>query len=177
MAEILKGIVLVIIIVALFSLFKYKAPHGKGAMKSLGKAAILSILVQVTYIVILDKIIPKDIWGISSGSMSSVIAGILTPIALGVSPINAILVGISMVGFGIIPGFISGYLVSFLIRHLEVKFEKGLQIVIVMIIIAPIARFIAMGLEHIVNAGLLQIGQILTQSINTRGCKNACKRV
>ena len=53
--------------------------------------------------------------------MGGVASAILVPIALGVNPTYAVLVGVSVAGFGILPGFLAGYILSFVIPKVEQK--------------------------------------------------------
>lgn len=52
--------------------------------------------------------------GQSAGSLGGV-ASATVALAMGVSPVYAMLVGASVLKFGLLPGFIAGYLISFLI--------------------------------------------------------------
>nr|WP_257145114.1 PTS sugar transporter subunit IIC [Bacillus paramycoides] len=53
--------------------------------------------------------------GQSAGSLGGVASATLVALAMGVSPVYAMLVGASVLKFGLLPGFIAGYLISFLI--------------------------------------------------------------
>ena len=77
---------------------------------------------------------------------------------------TAVLVGLTVSGFGILPGFIAGYLISFVIKFLEKKVPAGLDLIAVILIAAPLARLIAMVMNPVVNNTLLQIGQVLIQA-------------
>ena len=89
---------------------------------------------------------------------------ILVPLALGVSPVYAVLVGLSISGFGILPGFIAGYLVAYVVKFLEEKIPAGLDLIVIILVAAPLARGIAMGMDPIVKSSLTQIGQVLIQA-------------
>lgn len=99
--------------------------------------------------------------------MGGVAAAILVPLALGVSPVYSVLVGLSVSGFGILPGFIAGYLTSFVVRFFEKKVPAGLDLIVIIVIGAPLCRAIAMGMDPIVNNTLLQIGQVLIKAADT----------
>ena len=70
---------------------------------------------------------------------------ILVPLALGVSPVYAVLTGLAVSGFGILPGFIAGYLISFVVKFLEKKVPAGLDFIAIIIIAAPLSRLIALA--------------------------------
>lgn len=162
--EILKGTVLLLIVLAGFSLFSLKAPKGMKAMGALAGAATASFLVEA-----FQLYVGGDLFGIpflgevgkAAGGLGGTAAAILVPIALGVNPTYAVLIGVSVSGFGILPGFLAGYILSFLIPKLEEKIPQGLDLIVVICFIAPLARLIASISNPIVNSTLLNIGRIL----------------
>lgn len=93
--------------------------------------------------------------------MGGVASAILVPLALGVNPTYAVLVGVSVAGFGILPGFLAGYILSFVIPKIEKKIPQGLDLIFVICFISPLARLIASVSNPIVNSTLLNIGGIL----------------
>ena len=103
----------------------------------------------------------------ANGSLGGVAAGILVPLALGVSPAYAVLVGLTVSGFGILPGFIAGYLISFVVKFLEKKVPAGLDLIVIILVAAPLTRGIAMVMDPVVNSTLLQIGTVLIQAQET----------
>ena len=105
--------------------------------------------------------------GSANGSLGGVAAGILVPLALGVSPVYAVLVGLTVSGFGILPGFIAGYLVAFVVKFLEEKVPAGLDLIVIILVAAPLARLIALGMDPVVDNTLLNIGQVLIQASDT----------
>ncbi len=170
MGQILYGTALLLVVLALFTLFSYKAPKGMKAMGALANAACASFLVEAFHFSLFgEQMGIKFLEGVGSanGSLGGVAAGILVPLALGVSPVYAVLTGLAVSGFGILPGFIAGYLVSFVVKFLEKKVPAGLDLIAVILIAAPLARFIAMGMAPVVDSTLLQIGQVLLESANT----------
>ena len=83
------------------------------------------------------------------------------PIALGVNPTYAILVGVSVAGYGILPGFLAGYILAFIVPQIEKRVPQGLDLIVTICFAAPLARAIAMYSSPIVNSTLLNIGGIL----------------
>lgn len=162
--EIVKGVVLLLIVLAGFSLFSLKAPKGMKAMGALAGAATASFLVEAfQYYVggdLLGFAFLKDV-GAAAGSMGGVAAAALVPIALGVNPTYAILVGVSVAGFGILPGFLAGYALSFIVPQIEKRVPQGLDLIATICFAAPLARAIAMFSSPLVNSTLLNIGGIL----------------
>ncbi|MGL5313112.1 MAG: PTS sugar transporter subunit IIC [Peptostreptococcaceae bacterium] len=170
MIQILMGTGLLLAVLALFTLFSYKAPHGMKAMGALANAACASFLVEAFHFSFFGEVLGMKFLesvGAANGSLGGVAAAILVPLALGVSPVYAVLVGLSVSGFGILPGFIAGYITSFLVRFFERKVPAGLDLIVIIVIGAPVARFIAMTMNPIVNSTLLQIGQVLIQAADT----------
>ena len=170
MTQILLGTALLLVVLALFTLFSYKAPQGMKAMGALANAACASFLVEAFHDSLFGTQMGVEFLkgvGMANGSLGGVAAAILVPLALGVSPVYAVLVGLTVSGFGILPGFIAGYLVSFVIKFLEKKVPAGLDLIVIILVAAPLTRAIAMGMDPIVKSTLLQIGQVLIQAQET----------
>ncbi|WP_331497250.1 PTS sugar transporter subunit IIC, partial [Romboutsia ilealis] len=137
MTQILLGTALLLVVLALFTLFSYKAPQGMKAMGALANAACASFLVEAFHFSLFgEQMGIKFLEGVGSanGNLGGVAAGILVPLALGVSPVYAVLVGLTVSGFGILPGFIAGYLVSFVIKFLEEKVPAGLDLIAIILV-------------------------------------------
>ena len=170
MIQILTGTALLLVVLALFTLFSYKAPQGMKAMGALANAACASFLVEAFH----DSLFGQQMGieflqsvGMANGSLGGVAAGILVPLALGVSPAYAVLVGLTVSGYGILPGFIAGYLISFVVKFLEKKVPAGLDLIVIILVAAPLARGIAMVMDPVIKSTLLQIGTVLIQAQET----------
>lgn len=168
--EILKGTMLLLIVLAGFSLFSLKAPKGMKAMGALAGAATASFLVEAFQFYVGGDLFGfaflKSV-GAAAGNMGGVAAASLVPIALGVNPTYAILVGAAVggygdvPGYGILPGFLSGYVLSFIIPQIEKRVPQGLDLIVTICFAAPLSRAIAMYSSPLVNSTLLNIGGIL----------------
>ena len=168
--DIILGTVLLLIVLGLFTLFSYKAPNGMKAMGALANAACASFLVEAFHDAFFGGVLNISFLqsvGAANGSLGGVAAGILVPLALGVSPVYAVLTGLAVSGFGILPGFIAGYLISYVVKFLEKKVPAGLDLIAIIIIAAPLSRLIATGVNPIVNGTLLKIGDVLLSSANS----------
>ena len=168
--NIIFGTILLLIVLGLFTLFSYKAPNGMKAMGALANAACASFLVEAFHDAFFGGVLNIGFLqsvGAANGSLGGVAAAILVPLALGVSPVYAVLVGLACSGFGILPGFIAGYLISYVIKFLEKKVPAGLDLIAIIIIAAPLSRLIASGMTPIVNSTLLKIGDVLLSSANS----------
>ena len=165
MVEIFKGMGLLLFTLVLFSLFSFKAPKGNKAMSGLADAAVATFLVEAIH-----KYISGDFLNLTflgkvgsvSGSMAGVAAAILVPISMGANPIYAVVAGVALGGYGILPGFIAGYIVGIISPILDKKLPEGLNTIVGALLIAPLARFIAFGVDPIVNATLVNIGQMIS---------------
>lgn len=168
--DIIIGTSLLILVLAIFRLFNYKAPHGAKAMGALASAACASFLVEAFQDSFFGKVLGfqflSEVGG-ANGSLSGVAAAILVAIAIGVSPGYAVLIGLSVSGTGIIPGFVAGYVVSFLIKWMEKNIPGGLDLISIIIVGAPLTRFLAQLITPVINSTLLTIGDILTSSANS----------
>ncbi|MGA8941106.1 MAG: PTS sugar transporter subunit IIC [Thermoactinomyces sp.] len=167
--EFVKGTALLLLVLAGFSLFSYKAPKGMKAMGALANAAVASFLVEA-----FQKYVGGDIFNISflgevgsaSGSMGGVVAASLVTLAMGVSPVYALMMGAACAGLGMLPGFFAGYLMSFIVKKIEEKIPPGLDLLVTIIVATPLTRLIAVGADPVVDATLLNIGGIITETAN-----------
>ena len=167
MIQILMGTGLLLVVLALFTLFSYKAPHGMKAMGALANAACASFLVEAFHFSLFGQQMGVKFLeqvGSANGSLGGVAAAILVPLALGVSPVYSVLVGLTVSGFGILPGFIAGYLTSFVVKFLEKKVPAGLDLIVIILVAAPLTRGIAQIAAPVVDSTLMQIGQVLIQA-------------
>ena len=165
--EIIKGTALLLLVLALFSLFSYKAPKGMKAMGALASAAVAAFLVEAFQRYVGGDLLKIEFLGEvgdAAGSMGGVAAASLVALAVGVSPVYALLLGVSVAGLGLLPGFIAGYLVAFLVKLIEKKVPGGLDLIVTIIVAAPLVRLIAVGMKPVVDATLLTIGTIITET-------------
>ncbi|MBU3091837.1 PTS sugar transporter subunit IIC [Clostridium sp. CF011] len=165
----IKGIGLLLFTLFLFSLFSLKMPKGQKAMSGLANAAVATFLVEAIHKYISGNLLNIKFLGevgASSGSMGGVVAVILVSINMGLNPIYAATAGAAVFGYGILPGFVAGYIIAFIGPILEKKLPKGLDIIVGAILIAPLARGIALVVDPIVNSTLLSIGSMITVAAN-----------
>ncbi|MPQ44487.1 PTS sugar transporter subunit IIC [Clostridium tarantellae] len=168
--QVLMGTGLLLIVLALFTLFSYKAPNGMKAMGALANAACASFLVEAFHSAFFGGVLNIEFLkkvGESNGSLGGVAAAILVPLALGVSPVYAVLVGLTCSGLGILPGFIAGYLISYVVKFMEKKLPGGLDLIVIIVVAAPLTRLIAAVMNPIVTDTLLSIGEVLKASANS----------
>ncbi|WP_047384570.1 MULTISPECIES: PTS sugar transporter subunit IIC [unclassified Cetobacterium] len=162
--ELLKGSVLLLLVLAFFTGFSLKAPKGMKAMGALAGAATASFLVEAFQLYVGGDLLGIKFLGdvgASAGSMGGVAAAILVPLALGVSPVYAVMLGVVCGGMGIIPGFITGYVMSFIIPKLEEKIPDGLDLIVIICLAAPLGRGIAQFTSPGVTFALKTIGDII----------------
>ncbi|MGL4642247.1 MAG: PTS sugar transporter subunit IIC, partial [Cetobacterium sp.] len=144
--------------------FSLKAPKGMKAMGALAGAATASFLVEAFQLYVGGDLLGIKFLGevgSSAGSMGGVAAAILVPLALGVSPVYAVMLGVVCGGMGIIPGFITGYVMSFIIPKLEEKIPDGLDLIVIICLAAPLGRGIAQFTSPGVTFALKTIGDII----------------
>ncbi|WP_148556457.1 hypothetical protein TPDSL_27400 [Terrisporobacter petrolearius] len=167
MIQILTGTALLLVVLALFTLFSYKAPQGMKAMGGLANAAVASFLVEAFHFSFFGQVLGMKFLenvGAANGSLGGVAAATLVPLALGVSPVYAVMVGLTCLNFKILPGFLAGYLVSFVIKKLEEKVPAGLDLIVIILVAAPLAFGIGQFTSPVVNGVLETIGTVLTQA-------------
>lgn len=165
MMTIISGVGILLITLAGFSLFSLKMPKGQKAMSGMANAAIATFLVEAVH-----KYISGDLLGIeffrqvgdTSGSMGGVAAAIMVPIAMGANPVFAVVAGVAVGGYGILPGFLAGYVIGLVAPVIEKKLPEGLNIIGGALLIAPLSRLIVVLVNPAVNAALVKIGGTIT---------------
>lgn len=161
MMTIVSGVGLLLLTLAGFSLFSLKMPKGQLAMSGMANAAIATFLVEAVHKYITGDLLGLEFFrlvGDTSGSLGGVAAAIMVPISMGVNPVFAVTAGVAVGGYGILPGFIAGYLVGLLAPAVEKKLPEGINIIGGALLIAPMARFLAFAVNPAVNATLVRIG-------------------
>ena len=164
MFTIFKGVGLLLITLAVFSVFSMKAPKGSEAMSGMANAAIASFLVEAVHKYILGDVLALEffhILGATSGSMGGVAAAITVPLAMGVNPVFTVTAGLALGGFGILPGFIAGYLVGLdymatAIRNETVTFPQSAGGILSLFCFGKDATVTLRGLQYELEDGLLQ---------------------
>ena len=167
MMNILMGTALLLVVLALFTLFSYKAPQGMKAMGGLANAACASFLVEAFHLSFFGDVLGIEFLqnvGNANGSLGGVAAATLVPLALGVSPVYAVLVGLTCLNFKILPGFIAGYIASFVIKFLEEKIPAGLDLIVIILVAAPLTYFIGDVTSPVVNGVLNTVGTVLIEA-------------
>ncbi len=134
-------------------------------MGALANAAIASFLIEAFHRYIGGEMFHSEFLfavGKASGGMSGVASAILVALAIGVSPVYAVLIGIATSGFGILPGFFAGYVCAFIVKFLEKRLPAGVEFLAILFIAAPLSRGMAMFIDPVVNATLGKIGSIIS---------------
>ena len=160
----IKGIGCLLATLIVFSLFSMKFPKGDKAMGGLANAAVATFLVEAIY-----KYIGGDFLGFSllgevgsvAGTMGGVAAGILVPIGMGLNPVYAVAVGVAVGGFGILPGFVAGYVCYFIIKKIDEKLPPGVDVIVATLLSAVIAREIAILVDPGITALIANIGDVI----------------
>ena len=168
--DLLIGTLFLILVLVIFTLFTYKAPSGMKAMGALANAAIASFLVEA-----FNKYVGGQVFGIkfleelgdAAGGLGGVAAAGLTALAIGVSPVYALVIGAACGGMDLLPGFFAGYIVGYMMKYTEKYVPDGIDLIGSIVILAPIARLIATGLTPVVNNTLIKIGDIIQSSTDT----------
>ena len=165
MITILSGVGLLLAALAGFSLFSLKMPKGQLAMSGMANAAVATFLVEAIH-----KYITGDLLGLSffrtvgetSGSLGGVAAAIMVPLSMGANPVLSVVAGVAVGSYGILPGFIAGYLVGMVSPILEKKLPEGLNIILGALLIAPFAHLVAWASAPVVSVVLARIGGTIT---------------
>ena len=165
MMTILSGVGLLLLTLAAFSLFSMKAPKGSQAMSGMANAAIATFLVEAIHSYITGDLLNLEFFktvGTTSGSLGGVAAAVAVPISMGANPVLAISAGVAIGSYGILPGFVAGYVVGLISPLLEKKLPEGLNVIVGALVVAPLAHFVAFAVNPVVNATLVKIGGTIT---------------
>ena len=132
-------------------------------MGALANAAIASFLVEA-----FNKYVGGQVFGIKfleelgDAAGGGVAAAGLTALAIGVSPVYALVIGAACGGMDLLPGFFAT-----MMKYTEKYVPDGIDLIGSIILLAPIARLIATGLTPVVNNTLIKIGDIIQSSTDT----------
>jgi len=165
MTTIFLGMGLLLLTLAGFSLFSMKAPKGSAAMSGLANAAVDTFLVEAVHRYISGDLLGSAFLGevgSVSGSLGGVASAILIPISMGANPLFAVVAGVAVGGYSILPGFVVGYLIGFIAPVIEKHLPAGLDTILGALLLAPIARGIAFLTDPVVNAAMGYIGNTIT---------------
>ena len=165
MLTIVSGMALLLLVLALFSLFSMKMPKGSDAMSGMANAAVASFLVEAIHSYITGDLFGlaffKEV-GVTAGSLGGVASAILVPIGMGANPVLAVVAGLACGGYGILPGFVAGYIVGLVSPYIEKKLPEGINLIAGALMVAPLARAIAFAVNPVVNSTLLTIGETIS---------------
>ncbi|WP_263078032.1 PTS sugar transporter subunit IIC [Endozoicomonas sp. Mp262] len=165
--ELIKGVSFLLICLSLFSLFSAYAPKGRAALGGLANAAVASFLVEAVHSYITGDFIGiaflKET-GVAAGSMGGPAAAILVCLALRVNPTLAVVSGIAVAGQSILPGFIAGYLCSFIALQLEKRLPEGVDMIAGALLVAPVSYLMATWSAPFVDSALAIIGGAISEA-------------
>ncbi|MCU5745855.1 PTS sugar transporter subunit IIC [Staphylococcus sp. SQ8-PEA] len=163
--DIVLGIGTLLVVLLAMTLFLNFAPYGKQGLQALSGAACATLLPQAFLSYALGQIfhisLLQDI-GDLAGSLSGVAVGILTCLNLGISPVFAVIVGLVLKDFQLLPAFIAAYFISFALKYIERKVPEGLDLIVVILIAPTLTFLIAKLISPGVIAVLHQIGSAVT---------------
>lgn len=166
--NIILGVGTLVIVLVIMTLFLKFAPYGQEGLQALSGAACATFLPQafLSYAIggILHIKFLQDI-GDLAGSLGGIAVGILACINLGVSPVFAIIVGLVLKDFSLLPAFIASYIVAFIIKLIQKKVPEGLDLIAV-ILIAPALVY---GLASLINPGVTAVLNQIAGAVNSVG--------
>ncbi|MFT9286615.1 PTS sugar transporter subunit IIC [Liquorilactobacillus nagelii] len=164
--SIITGVLVLLSVIGIMTLFTFKAPNGKKAVSALSGAACATFLPQafLSYAIggVFNVEFAKQI-GNTMGSLGGLAAGTLVPLAFGISPVFAILLGVSLLKVKLLPAFIAAYLISFLIKWLQKKVTDGLDLIVIVLIGPMLVNLIA----NLISPGVLFILHVIGTSVTT----------
>ena len=105
-----------------------KAPKGSAAMSGMANAAVATFLVEAVHRYISGDLLHLAFLGETgtiSGNMGGVAAAIMVPIGMGVNPVFAVVAGVALGGYGILPGLSQDMQLASLRRLLRNTFRRA----------------------------------------------------
>lgn len=169
--NIILGVGTLLIVLAVMTLFLKFVPYGKQGLQALSGAACATFLPQafLSYAIggVFNVKFLQEI-GDLVGGLSGVAVGILTCLKLGVSPVFAVIVGLVLHDFKLLPAFIAAYIIAFGIKWIEKKVPEGLDLIVV-ILVAPAITF---GLAQLISPGVMAILKQIGGAITSVGDNN-----
>lgn len=163
--EIILGVLVLLAVIAIMTLFTFKAPNGKKAVSALSGAACATFLPQAFLSYAIGGVFHiefiKQI-GDVMGSLGGLAAGSLIPLAFGISPVFSILLGVSLLKFKLLPAFIAAYVISFLIKEIQKRVTDGLDLIVVVLVGPILVNLIATMISPVVLMILHLIGGTIT---------------
>lgn len=166
--NIVLGVGTLVVVLIIMTLFLKFAPYGKEGLQALSGAACATFLPQaflsyaiggIFHISFLQTI------GDLMGGLGGIAVGILTCINLGVSPVFAVIVGLVLKDFSLLPAFIAAYITAFLIKLIEKKVPDGLDLITVILIAAALV----FGLATLINPTITAILNQIANAVNSVG--------
>ncbi|MCI1985106.1 MAG: PTS sugar transporter subunit IIC [Lactobacillus sp.] len=168
--QIVLGVLMLAAVIAVMTLFTFKAPHGKKAVSALSGAACATFLPQafLSYAIggVFHVQFAQQIGDIM-GNLGGLAAGTLVPLSFGISPVFSVLLGVSLLKVKLLPAFIAAYLVSFLIKWIEKKVTGGLDLIVVVLVGPMLVNAIAGLISPVVMMILHVIGSAITTAAVT----------
>lgn len=165
MLTIISGVLLMALTLVMFSAFSLKAPKGEEAMQGLAQAAVATFLVEAIHKYVNGELFGNlylESLGSLFGQMGGPAAAILVTLNMGVNPVYAVVAAIATIDYGILPGFIAGYIIAFIAPYIEEKLPEGVNIIAGVLLIAPLTRFITISFAPLVDNTLVAIGQVIS---------------
>ncbi|CAM3400409.1 PTS sugar transporter subunit IIC [Nosocomiicoccus ampullae] len=139
-------------------------------MSALASAAIATFLVEALQGFVLGDILQIEFLketGQLAGTLSGVIVAFLIAMNRKINPQNAALLAVAFAEIGLVPAFLAAYLMSFLVRFVERKITNGLDFIVIVIFLIPLARFLGVLFTPLVDGSLLKIGGVIDGAMST----------
>ncbi len=160
----IKGIGALILTLAAFSIFSLKCPKGSKAMSGLAGAAIATFLVEAVCTYIFGDLAGIEFFktvGASAGSMAGPAAAVLVGINMGTPAALAVASGMALKDVGILPGFLAGYALHFILKPIMKYLPDGVNEIVGALTAAAGGCAIAMALDPGVSFVIGTVGDAI----------------
>lgn len=165
--KIIFGVLVLLAVIVVMTLFTFRAPKGQRAMSALSNAACATFLPQAFLSYAIGGVFHIDFVkqiGDTMGSMGGLAVGALVPLAFGISPVFAVLLGVSLLKFKLLPAFVAAYLVSFLVKEIQKRFPDGVNLIIIVLVGPILVNLIAAVTSPGIMAVLHLIGNTIVSA-------------
>lgn len=106
--------------------------------------------------------------GDNLGSLGGLAVGVLTCLKMKTNPVYAVIIGLVLYNFSLLPAFIAAYLISFGLKFIDKKVPEGLNLIVV-ILLAPAITY---GIASLINPGITLMLEAISNAVNVVGDSN-----
>lgn len=165
----LFGVFMLFLVICSMYVFSCKAPNGKKALSALSGAACATFLPEAFLRYAVGGIFNLNYIsriGEMMGNFSGLAAGILVSLSFEINPVFSIILGLSLIKVSLLTAFITAYLLSFLMKKLQIFVTEGIDLLVIILIIPISAGLISDYIQPVILNILKIIGDTIISADN-----------